>query len=312
MDHAHHPQYAIAHFPPDEILSARSSLSLLSLARPGHWIKNAFVLAGVFFARDWSRPHMLLLAASAFAAFCLAASAVYCVNDALDVDEDRAHPRKRERPLASGAVSIPAAYALAAALGAASLALSLYAGPSLAACLAAYAVVNILYSRGLKRMVLVDVFCIASGFIIRLLAGTWGIGVEPSQWFLLCTLNLSLFLGFSKRYAERIDGQRPLEEKRAVLKSYSPEFLRVLLAITLSATLITYGLYTTSARTLEVHGNSRLVYTLPIAMFGLFRYLYLVMEKGFGENTVADVRKDPALFVLCLVYVAAGMLLLGL
>ena len=281
------------------------------LARPSHWIKNAFVLAGVFFAGDLDRMGILSLAAAAFAAFCLAASAVYCVNDALDVEEDRAHPRKRLRPIAAGEISTHSAYAFAAALAAAALAISLYAGPRLAVCLGAYAAVNILYSRLLKRMVLVDVFCLASGFIIRLLAGTWGIGVEPSQWFLLCTLNLSLFLGFSKRYAERIDGERPLEAKRAVLKSYSPEFLRILMGITLSATLITYGLYTTSARTVEVHGSSRLVYTLPIAMFGLFRYLYLVMEKGYGENTVADVRKDPALLLICLAYAGAGLLLLG-
>ncbi len=283
----------------------------LALARPSHWTKNAFVLAGVFFAGDWKSPAALLMAAAAFAAFCLAASAVYCVNDALDVVEDRAHPRKRLRPLAAGEIQIPAAYALACALGAGALGVSLCAGPRLAACLAAYAGANILYSRALKRVVLVDVFCIASGFIIRLLAGTWGIGVEPSQWFLLCTLNLSLFLGFSKRYAELSDGQRPLEAKRAVLKNYSPEFLRMLMAVTLAATLMTYGLYTTSARTIQVHGSTRLIYTLPIAMFGLFRYLYLVMEKGYGENTVADVRKDPALLLICIAYVAAGAGLLS-
>lgn len=292
-------------------MSRKTGAALLSLARPSHWIKNAFVLAGVFFAEDWGNPERLFAALAAFLAFCLAASGVYCINDVLDLKEDSAHPRKRQRPLAAGEVSPNAAYALAAALGAAALAVSLYAGPRLSLCLAVYAGINILYSRTLKRMVLVDVFCIASGFIIRLLAGTWGIGVEPSQWFLLCTLNLSLFLGFSKRYAELIDGQRPLEDKRIVLKSYSPEFLRSLLAITLSATLITYGLYTTSERTLEVHGSTRLIYTLPIAMFGLFRYLYLVMEKGYGENTVADVRKDPAMLIVCALYLFACLILLG-
>lgn len=285
--------------------------ALIRLARPSHWIKNVFVLAGVFFAEDWNRPGALLAAGAAFAAFCLAAGAAYCVNDALDAEEDRAHPRKGSRPIAASEVSVPAAYAFAAALAAGALGLSLVAGPALAACLAAYGAVNLLYSRILKRLVLVDVFCIASGFILRLLAGTWGIGVEPSQWFLLCTLNLSLFLGFSKRYAELIDGERSLSEKRAVIRSYSPEFLRMLLAVTLSATLMTYGLYTMSEHTVRVHGNARLVYTLPIAMFGLFRYLYLVMEKGYGENTVADVRKDPAMLLICLSYVAAGAALLA-
>jgi 4-hydroxybenzoate polyprenyltransferase len=312
MDHADHQVHPRAHLPEDEAVSGGTGRALVVLARPAHWIKNAFVLAGVFFAGDLVGARAFYLAGAAFIAFCLASSAAYCVNDALDLEEDRAHPRKRERPLAAGALSARAAYAFAAVLAAAALAVGWIAGPPLVACLAAYAAINLLYSRSLKQVVLLDVFCIASGFIIRLLAGTWGIGVEPSQWFLLCTLNLSLFLGFSKRYAELMDADRPLEEKRIVLRNYSPEFLRVLLAITLSATLITYGLYTTSARTAQVHGSTRLVYTLPIAMLGLFRYLYLVMQKGYGENTVADVRKDPAMMAICVAYVCAGGLLLGL
>ena len=292
-------------------MSAGGWRAYVALARPSHWVKNAFVLAGVFFAQDWRDADTVLRSAAAFLAFCLAASAVYCLNDALDAEEDRSHPRKRERPVAAGLIPPQAAYACASGLGAVALAVSLASGTRLSLCLAAYAAINAAYSRFLKRVVLIDVFCIASGFLLRLLAGTWGIGVEPSEWFLLCTLNLSLFLGFSKRYAERIDPLRPLEEKRAVLKSYSPEFLRSLLAITLAATLMTYGLYTTSARTALVHGGSHLIYTLPIAMFGLFRYLYLVMEKGYGENTVADVRKDGALLGACAVYVVASVLLLG-
>jgi 4-hydroxybenzoate polyprenyltransferase len=315
MDHADHQVHPHADLPEAQAVSGANAgrlKALVLLARPTHWIKNAFVLAGVFFAGDLVGAHAFYLAGAAFIAFCLAASAAYCVNDALDLAEDRAHPRKRERPLAAGTLSVGAAYAFAAVLGASALAIGWIAGWPLIVCIAAYAAINLLYSRWLKQAVLLDVFCIASGFIIRLLAGTWGIGVEPSQWFLLCTLNLSLFLGFSKRYAELMDAERPLEEKRIVLRNYSPEFLRVLLAINLSATLITYGLYTTSARTIQVHGSTRLVYTLPIAMLGLFRYLYLVMQKGYGENTVADVRKDPAMMAICVAYVCAGGLLLGL
>ena len=209
------------------------------MARPSHWIKNVFVLAGVFFAEDWTRSRICCCwppppsSPSAWRpAPSIASTTPWTRTRIAPI------PRKRLRPVAAGTVSPQAAYALAAALGAAALALSLYAGPRLSACLAAYGAVNILYSRALKRVVLVDVFCIASGFILRLLAGTWGIGVEPSQWFLLCTFNLSLFLGFSKRYAERSDGERSLEDKRAVMKSYSPEFLRMLMTVTLSATLI--------------------------------------------------------------------------
>lgn len=284
--------------------------SLWRLARPSHWVKNIFVLAGIFFAQDWRDPEILLLALSAFVAFCLAASAVYACNDVFDLEEDRHHPLKRLRPVASGEVSAPSALAFAAGLAAAALGISLWTGPKLSAVLVAYMLVNLFYSRVLKHIVLVDVFCIAFGFIIRLLAGTWGIGIPPSQWFLLCTMALSLFLGFSKRYAERMDTHRSLAEKRPVLQSYSPEFLRVLLAVTLSATLITYGLYTTNIQTVEIHRTGNLIYSLPIAMFGLFRYLYLVMEKGFGENTVADILKDGAMLSICGIYVAVVALLL--
>ncbi len=284
--------------------------SLWRLARPSHWVKNIFVLAGIFFAQDWRDPEILLLALSAFVAFCFAASAVYACNDVFDLEEDRKHPLKRLRPLASGELSAPTAFAFAAGLAAAALGISLWTGPKLSAVLVAYMLVNLFYSRVLKHIVLVDVFCIAFGFIIRLLAGTWGIGIPPSQWFLLCTMALSLFLGFSKRYAERMDTHRSLAEKRPVLQSYSPEFLRVLLAVTLSATLITYGLYTTNIQTVEIHRTGNLIYSLPIAMFGLFRYLYLVMEKGFGENTVADILKDGAMLSICGIYVAVVALLL--
>jgi len=280
------------------------------MARPSHWIKSVFVLAGVFFAEDWRDPGLLLLALSAFAAFCLAASAVYCVNDAFDLEEDRTHPVKRLRPLASGDLSRASAHAFAAALAAGALGISLWTGPKLSAALVAYMAVNVLYSRLLKHVVLVDVFCIAFGFIIRLLAGTWGIGVPPSQWFLLCTMALSLFLGFSKRYAERMDKHRSLEEKRLVLRSYSPEFLRLLLGVTLSATLITYGLYTTNIQTVQFHHTTNLIYTLPVAMFGLFRYLYLVMEKGYGENTVADILKDRTMMAIVVLYVSEAAALL--
>ncbi len=269
-------------------------------------------MAGVFFGEDWHNPEILILAFSAFAAFCLAASSVYCVNDALDVEDDRGHPRKCLRPLAAGDLSRSAAFAFASALAAGALSISLWTGPKLSMALVAYMFVNALYSRLLKQIVLLDVFCIAFGFIIRLLAGTWGIGVVPSQWFLLCTMALSLFLGFSKRYAERIDPSRSLEEKRAVLRNYSPEFLRSLLGVTLSATLITYGLYTTNTQTVEFHRTGNLIYTLPIAMFGLFRYLYLVMEKGYGENTVADILKDRAMLAVCGIYVGTVAILLVL
>jgi 4-hydroxybenzoate polyprenyltransferase len=285
----------------------------LRLLRPAHWIKNAFVLAGVFFSSSWRQPLFLAHALSAFAAFCLAASAVYAWNDVRDAARDRLHPRKRLRPVASGAIAPRAALGLAAALAAAALLLAGLVDLRLLATVAAYLAINAYYSADGKDRVLLDVFCIASGFILRLLAGTWGIGVRPSQWFLLCTLALSLFLGFSKRYAELMDDQLAAADKRRVLENYSPDFLRVLLGVTLSATLITYGLYTTSPDTVAMHGSDRLIYTLPLALFGMFRYLYLVMRRGLGENTVADVLNDPQMVVCVALYAlsAGAVLVLG-
>lgn len=287
--------------------------ALARLLRPGHWSKNVFVLAGWFFSESWRWPvdgDLGVRVLAALAVFCLAASAVYCVNDAVDAAKDRLHPQKRTRPVASGEVPPAAALALAALLAAASLLLAGWADPRLGAVAAAYLALNAAYTFGLKDRVILDVFCLASGFILRLLAGTWGVGIPPSQWFLLCTLSLSLFLGFSKRYAELIDAGRTLEEKRAVLRGYSPEFLRVLLGTTLSATVMTYGLYTTSSRTVSVHGTSQLLFTLPIVLFAMFRYLYLVMQRGFGENTVADFLRDRQLLLAAAAYaILAGALL---
>jgi 4-hydroxybenzoate polyprenyltransferase len=284
--------------------------AVLRLLRPAHWVKNSFVLAGVFFAARWRQPDVLLHALLAFAAFCLAASAAYAWNDVRDAAQDRLHPRKRLRPVAAGEVSAATALALAAVLALTSLLLAASVSAPLLGVLIAYLAINAYYSVDGKDRVLLDVFCIASGFILRLLAGTWGIGVEPSQWFLLCTLALSLFLGFSKRYAELTDGALDPAGRRAVLRSYSRDFLLVLLAVTLSATLIMYGLYTTSAHTVEVHGSDHLIFTLPLAMYGMFRYLYLVMREGFGENLVADILRDRQMIAVVLLYgVAAGAIL---
>lgn len=283
----------------------------LRLLRPHQWVKNVFVLAGVFFAGALSDKAAVARAIEAFAAFCLASSAVYVLNDLLDRKADALHPRKRSRPFASGAVSVPAGVALGLLAAAGALVLALRADPRLALVLGVYAVINGAYSRWLKHVVLVDVFCIASGFLLRLLAGTWGIGIPPSQWFVLCTFLLSLFLGFSKRYAERMDDSQDAESKRAVVEEYSPEFLRVLLGVTAACTLMAYGLYAMSPRTVEFHGTARLIYTLPFAAFVMFRYLWLVMERGYGENLSGELMRDPGLIAGCVAYMAVtGALLL--
>jgi 4-hydroxybenzoate polyprenyltransferase len=283
--------------------------AVTALLRPSHWIKNAFVLTGVFFAGGFV-PETLRNALLAFAAFCLASSAVYALNDILDRAADRRHPRKKSRPVASGLVSVPLAAALCALCAAGGVLLAAAVGRRLVLVVLAYVLINAAYSRWLKHVVLVDVFCIAAGFLLRLLAGTWGIDIPPSQWFVLCTFLLSLFLGFSKRYAERMDETQPAADKRAVVEEYSPEFLRTLLAVTLACTLLTYGMYTMSPRTIEIHGTGRLIYTLPFAAFAMFRYLYLVMKRGFGENLAGEILRDGSLLASTAAYAAVTALLL--
>lgn len=281
----------------------------LRLLRPQQWVKNVFVLAGVFFAGGRPEAALLWNAALAFAAFCLASGAVYALNDLKDAAGDRNHPRKRARPVASGALSERAAIGIALAAAVGALGLSALVSPELLALIVLYGAINTAYSLRLKHVVLVDVFCIAAGFSLRLLAGTWGLDVPPSQWFILCAFLLSLFLGFSKRYAERVD-TRQAADKRAVVESYSPEFLRVLLGVTLACTLIAYGLYTVSPRSLEIHGTGRLIYTLPFAAFGMFRYLYLVMQRGFGEDLSRELARDGGLLLSIVSYVVVTALLL--
>ncbi len=283
---------------------------LLRLLRPRQWVKNVFVLAGAFFAGSLSDGSVLARALEAFAAFCLASSAVYVLNDWLDREADRSHPRKRTRPLASGSVSGAAAAAAGLACAAGAVALSLHVDARLAGLLGVYGLVNLAYSRWLKHVVIVDVFCIAAGFLLRLLAGTSGIGIPPSQWFVLCTFLLSLFLGFSKRYAERTDPSQDPALKRAVVEEYSPGFLRVLLGVTSACTLMAYGLYAMSPATVAFHGTERLLYTLPFAAFVMFRYLWLVMERGYGENLSEELLRDKGLLGGVAAYVGVTALVL--
>jgi 4-hydroxybenzoate polyprenyltransferase len=260
---------------------------LLRLMRPHQWLKNAFVFAGLLFSENWNDGPLLLRIASAFAAFCAVSSLVYILNDWRDRASDAQHPTKRSRPLASGAVSGTAAFALAALL--------LLAGGWLAAgnrtlllLLAVYVALNLAYSWRLKQVPVVDVSIIASGFMLRLLAGTLAVGIPPSRWLLLTGLFIALFLGFSKRKAESFHAAA---QQRAVLEHYPPALLDTFMAVTMTATLTTYSLYATSVEAQLLHGE-RLVYTVPVVIFGLLRYTYQV-HQGRGEDVSRDLLRDP-------------------
>ena len=267
--------------------------ALWRLARPYQWVKNGFVLVGLLFAHQWDEPAVLADAALALAAFCLMSSAVYALNDIADREADRAHPDKRHRPLASGAISVRAAGAFALALALAALALAASVSPAALAILLAYLFLNAAYSAGLKHVAILDVFIIAAGFMLRLLAGTLGIGIEPSRWLLLCGLMVTLFLGFCKRRAELVSVGEG--ERRRALEDYDGPLLDRMVGASGMLAVVCYGLYTVDAATVELHGTSGLVWTLPFVMFGVYRYWFMVYHRGGGADPASELPRDPLL-----------------
>lgn len=289
----------------------RRTLAYLELLRPQQWVKNGFVLAGLLFSHGWRDPELALAAAVATAAFCLGSGAVYAFNDCRDGSGDREHPDKRMRPVASGAVSPREAYALAAASAACGLALAALAGGSVAAILAAYLALNGAYTLGLKRVPVLDVILIASGFMLRLLAGTAGIGIEPSTWLLACGFLLTLFLGFAKRRAELSKLAADAAQHRAVLGRYTISFLDRAVGVCAAGMAVTYALYTLSAGTAALHGTADLVLTLPWVLLGTARYLYRLQFRGGGGDPSEELLRDPLLGASVLGWIATVFWVIG-
>ena len=269
-------------------------LQLIQLLRPHQWVKNGFVFIGLMFGEASQRPGMIGRVLFAAAGFCLLSSCVYILNDMFDRKADQAHPLKRRRPLASGAVRTGDAVALALACAVAGLALGAAASAGVAALLIAYLMLNLAYSAGLKHIAILDVFIIAAGFMLRIFAGTWGVGIAPSQWLLLCGLLLTIFLGFAKRRAELMvsegDGSAGAG-LRPVLDDYSPALLDTMMAISAAGVTVSYSLYTVSADTIALHHTDKLIYTLPFVLYGIFRYIFLVHNSG-GEDPARTLLTD--------------------
>jgi hypothetical protein len=284
---------------------------VIGLLRPHHWVKNGFVLAGLLFGHAWDQPGDVAAALAATLAFCLASSAVYALNDALDAERDREHPEKRRRPVARGAITTGAALGIAAVLAAAALGIAAWTAWQVAASAGAYLVLNAAYSLGLKHIPVLDVFAIAAGFMLRLLAGTWGIGIEPSRWLLACGFLLTLFLGFAKRRAELEQLADDAGQHRAVLESYSLAFLDRAVFACVIGMVVTYGLYTVSADTVALHGTQQLIWTLPWVLLGSFRYLFRLHFRGGGGDPTLELLRDPLLAAAALGWVATVAWLIG-
>lgn len=262
--------------------------------RPEQWVKNGFVLSPLVFsgrARLWDAQWHALVA---FVSFCMVASAVYLMNDVIDREQDRKHPRKRHRPVASGLIAPRSALVASVILGAAGLAAGMLAGTGVAVVLAAYLALNVLYGLWLKNIVIVDVFAIASFFVMRLVAGAAAISVRPSIWLLLCGGLLALYLGFAKRRHELVLLGEGSSTHRAVLASYSTPFLDQLSVVLLSVTVVSYIMYTLESETARLVGSDALSYSTAFVLYGVLRYLYLV-HRHEGGNPTETLLTDRAL-----------------
>jgi 4-hydroxybenzoate polyprenyltransferase len=268
---------------------------VLRLLRPRQWTKNVLLFAALVFAEKLFVPEALLRAGLAFLCFCLASSSGYVVNDLVDAPRDREHPEKRRRPIASGEVGRQTALMLALGLTAAALALGAALGAGFLAAVLVYLALTHFYSFVGKNVAILDVMLVAAGFVIRAVAGALAIPVPVSDWFVLCTLFLALFLALSKRRAELLRAGEAASLARPVLAAYTPAALAAFTATSMAAALITYALY--------VHAilgkYPWLALTLPFVMFGLFRYQLLVETRGLGEKP-EDVVFEDRPFQLCL------------
>jgi 4-hydroxybenzoate polyprenyltransferase len=276
-------------------------LSYLHLLRPRQMIKNLFCLGGVLFSGRFEQPKYIMAAFGAVAAFCLGSSAVYIFNDLLDRGRDRLHPKKRRRPLASGAVGVAEAVSIALLLTLAAFAFAIAARlpMGVAICLACYLVMNLAYSHSLKHFALVDVICIALGFVLRLLAGIYAIEDLPTSWITLCTFFLCLFLGFCKRRSELagLDAAISEQAQRPVLAKYTVQFLDYLVNSSAVMAIMCYALFTTTASK-----NPTLVVTVPLVFFAVMHYKRLVMMWEFGEPPELVVVRDVRLLASALLW----------
>ena len=293
----------------------------LRLIRVHQWIKNVFVFVPLLFSLHLFNKDYLITTLFAFLLFCLASSAIYVINDLVDIESDRAHPVKRNRPLPSGAISQTSAIITAALLLVAVFWTMMYFNVEFILLVVAFIVLNVLYSFWLKNLVLLDIFSIAAGFSIRVLAGAFVIQVPISSWLLLTTMFISLFLGVMKRRSELVlvaEKQRqnldlteePGTNSRKVLAQYSLNFADQMATVAATGVIVCYALYTVAPRTVSIFHTERLIYTTPFVVFGIFRFMYLEYMSGKAENTTHTLATDFPMIINVLLYAVATVMII--
>ena len=261
----------------------------IKTGRPKEWIKNVFVFAGLLFSGKFNQSHEVLEAVITFVAFCLISSAGYFVNDLIDVELDRKHPKKRYRPLAAGELSEGAAIAIAPVLAAAAIAIAFAAvNWQVGLMVVGYGIAQLAYSLGLKQIVIVDVMTLAGLFILRVAAGASAVDAHASEWLILCTGMLAAFLGFTKRRQEAVSELHEGTATRPVLEHYSLPFLDQMVSLVTTGTVISYAIYTVNSPQI----GSRMMLTIPPAVYGIFRYLYLIYDRSDDRSMSGIVAGD--------------------
>jgi 4-hydroxybenzoate polyprenyltransferase len=302
--------HAQARIPPLTREHPSSWRDLLKLLRPTQWSKNGVLFAALIFSKHLFDTGAVALVSLAFLCFCAMASGAYVMNDVRDCERDRQHPLKALRPLPSGRVRRSTATALAIALmvvgvlGAASL------GRGFATLAVLYLLLQVAYTFWLKEVVILDVFAIASGFVIRAVAGGVVIQVPVSPWIIICTFLLMSFLGFSKRRHELVLLEARATDHRTSLREYSPYFLDQMIAVLTASTVVAYAIWTASPEVIRKLGTDKLYLTIPFVLFGIFRYLYLVHQREEGGNPTQLLLSDAPLLVDLLLWVSTATLLI--
>ena len=281
---------------------------VLSL-RPRQWVKNLFVFAGLVFAQRLFTASVWP-ALGAFAIFCALSGAIYLVNDVADRDKDRLHPRKRERPIASGLLPVPVALGSALVLMVGGLGAAAALSPRFAAVALAYVALLSVYSVVLKHVVIVDVLTVAIGFVLRAVGGALAIGVDISGWLLICTILIALFLALGKRRHEYLTLEGEAARHRPILAEYSAGLLDQMIAVVTASTVTAYALYTMSPETVAKFHTQLLPATLPFVLYGIFRYLYLLYRRQLGGNRSELFLNDRALLLNTIGWILAVLLII--
>jgi len=290
------------------ISASGRTVAVVRSLRPKQWTKNLLVFAGLVFTYNLLNAGMLTRVILAFVAFCALSSAGYLWNDLRDVAADRLHPTKRRRPIAAGLVQAPLAVALALVLGTAGLLLAWWLGTSFLLVASLYMLLTASYSIWLKHLVLIDVFGISAGFVLRAVGGAVVIGVPVSPWLYVCTVLVSLFLALGKRRNELELLEEGAAGHRKNLEQYSLELVDQLILIVASVTIMASSLYTFSAENLP--RDHSMMLTIPLVVYGLFRYLYLVRVKRQGGAPEDLLLKDPGMLATAIIWVGLSVVIL--